>query len=273
MAQSYIVIDIYTSEGAQCDGKPLTEAVLAYIQKLRAPARLVVFKGTEGCYENGEVTTRKIMDLSINQPIKIEIVLPLVEADAAMGDLQEMVSDGILGTRPLKVSSHRTQKRLFPPQTRVRDVMTPNPVSVKAKAPADRVMKTLLSANFTGVPVVDPKNRPVGVVSQSDLIYRAGMPVRLALMAQSDRERLKTVIEGLRKKTAQDIMTQPAITIQEADPLTHAVENHAEWGGKTVARGGWGGPPDGYFVQNGHLSDHYTRGTRLGKDARSPCPY
>jgi len=224
VTQSYTVIEIYTSEGARFDGKRLSEAVLDYIRKLKAPARLIAFKGSEGCYENGDVSTQKIMDLSANQPVKIEIVLPAPEADAIMADLQEMVSDGILGTRPLMVSSHRTQKRLFPPQTRVRDVMTAGPVSVPLNAPADQVMKTLLSANFTGVPVVDSRNRPVGVVSQSDLIYRAGMPVRLALMAQSDRERLKRVVESLSRKTARDIMTRPAVTIGEAEPLTHAVE-------------------------------------------------
>ncbi|MCP4578153.1 MAG: CBS domain-containing protein [Deltaproteobacteria bacterium] len=224
MAQSYIVIEIYTGEGAKCDGKYLSEAVLDYIRKLKAPARCLVFKGIAGCTENGEVSTQRIMDLSTNQPIKIEIILPAAEADGVMANLQEMVSDGILGTRPLTVSSHRTQKRLFPPQTRVRDVMTSKPVSVKTGAPADRVMTTLLSANFTGVPVVDPENRPVGVVSQSDLIYRAGMPVRLALMAQSDPVRLKTVLDGLSEKISQDIMTSPAITVQETDLLTHAVD-------------------------------------------------
>ncbi|MCF8126989.1 MAG: DUF190 domain-containing protein, partial [Deltaproteobacteria bacterium] len=191
MAQSYVVIEIYTSEGVRSDGKRLSEAVLEYARRLKAPARLVVFKGTEGCYENGEVSTQKIMDLSTNLPVKMEIVLPSAEADAIMADLQEMLSDGILGSRPLTVFSHRTQKRLFPPQTRVRDVMTREPVAVPLNAPADRVMKALLSARFTGVPVLDAENRPVGVVSQSDLIYRAGMPVRLALMAQSDPERLK----------------------------------------------------------------------------------
>jgi CBS domain-containing protein len=223
LAQSYVVIEIYTREGARSDGKTLSEAVLEYVRKLKAPARLVVFKGTEGCYENGEISTQKIVDLSANQPIKMEIVLPSVEADAIMADLQEMVSDGILGSRPLTVFSHRTQKRLFPPQTRVRDVMTREPVAVPLDAPADRVMKALLSARFTGVPVVDAENRPVGVVSQSDLIYRAGMPVRLALMAQSDPERLKSVVNGLAAKTAADIMTAPPITIEENEPLTQAV--------------------------------------------------
>ena len=234
MAQSYVVIEIYTSEGAKCDGKYLSDAILDYIRKLKAPARSVVFKGIEGCYENGEISTQKIMDLSTHQPIKIEIILPAAEAEGIMADLQEMVSDGILGIRPLTVSSHRTQKRLFPSQTRVRDVMTSKPVSVQTGAPADQVMKTLLSANFTGVPVVDSKNRPVGVISQSDLIYRAGMPVRLALMAQSDPERLKTVVDGLAGKTSQDIMTRPAVTVQETDLLTHAVDTMLKKGVKRL---------------------------------------
>ncbi|EFK05513.1 conserved hypothetical protein [delta proteobacterium NaphS2] len=223
MAQSYVVIEIHTSEGARNDGKNLSEAVSQYVRKLKSPARMVVFKGIEGCYENGEVSTQKIVDLSANLPIKIEIVLPSAEADAIMADLQEMVTEGILGSRPLTVFSHRTQKHLFPLQTRVRDVMTREAVCVPLDEPADQVMKALLSARFTGLPVVDSENRPVGVVSQSDLIYRAGMPVRLALMAQSDHERLKTVVKGLAAKTAQDIMTGPAVTIQENDPLTRAV--------------------------------------------------
>ncbi len=223
MSQAYVVIEIYTSEGARSDGKNLSEAVLEYVRKLKAPARLVVFRGTEGCTEKGEISTQKIVDLSVNLPIKIEIVLPSAEADAIMADLQEMVSDGILGSRPLTVFSHRTQKRLFPPKTRVRDVMTREPVCVPLDESADQVMKALLSARFTGVPVVDAENRPVGVVSQSDLIYRAGMPVRLALMAQSDPERLKTVIKGLVAKKAEDIMTAPAVTIKETEPLTQAV--------------------------------------------------
>ena len=218
-----MVIEIYTSEGARHHGKNLSEAVLEYVRKLKAPARLVVLKGTEGCYENGEISTRKIVDLSANLPVKMEIVLPSAEADVIMADLQEMVSDGILGSRPLTVSSHRTQNRLFPPQTRVQDVMTREPVCVPLDEPAHQVMNTLLSARFTGLPVVDSKNRPVGVVSQSDLIYRAGMPVRLALMAQSDTERLKTVVNGLATKTAADIMTAPAVTIKANDPLTQAV--------------------------------------------------
>jgi PII-like signaling protein len=163
LAQSYVVIEIYTSEGARSDGKTLSEAVLEYVRKLKAPARLVVFKGTEGCYENGEVSTQKIVDLSANLPVKMEIVLPSAEADAIMADLQEMVSDGILGSRPLTVFSHRTQKRLFPPQTRVRDVMTHEPVSVSLDEPADQVMKALLSASLQACRWWMPKTGPWGL--------------------------------------------------------------------------------------------------------------
>ena len=224
MARPYCVIEIYTNEGARCHGQDIPEAVISYVRKLKTSARCAVFKGVEGCYENGEVSTRKIMDLSLNQPVKIEIVLPAVEATDAIADLQDIVCEGILGTRELLVISHRTRKRLFPPQTRVKDVMTAKPASVTIHESVDRIMKTLLSANFTGMPVVDSEKRPVGVISQSDLIYRAGMPVRLALMEQSDTEKMKAVMAELSTKIARDIMTKPAIFIQESDLLTHAVD-------------------------------------------------
>ena len=223
MSQSYSVIEIHTHESVRYDGKPVSEALISYVRKLKNSARCSVFRGIEGCCENGEVSTEKIVDLSINQPLKIEIVLPAAELDSVIDDVLKMVQDGIVGTRELTVLSHRTKKRLFPPQTRVRDVMTQNPVSVEANETAAHAMKILLSANFTGLPVVDPENRPIGVISQTDLIYRAGMPFRIALMAQSHPEKLEAAMRDLSAKPARSIMTKPPILVCETDLLTHAV--------------------------------------------------
>ncbi|HSO66519.1 MAG TPA: CBS domain-containing protein, partial [Desulfatirhabdiaceae bacterium] len=77
---------------------------------------------------------------------------------------------------------------------------------------------------FTGVPVVDTENHPVGIITQSDLIYRAGMPVRLGLLAKSDDVKLKTVLHDLSDKMAKDIMTTPAVSIAEDRMITDAVD-------------------------------------------------
>lgn len=64
--------------------------------------------------------------------------------------------------------------------------MTAGPVWITADSPLNNAAQLLLSAIFTGLPVVDAAGRPVGVVTLGDLITRGGMPLRLGLLAESE---------------------------------------------------------------------------------------
>ena len=114
-----------------------------------------------------------------------------------MTKTQEMVTDGIVTVQDLQVISHKTQGLLIPRQTQVRELMTVPPKKVNLETSLAEVARLLLSSTFTGLPVVDADNRPVGVISQGDLIYKAGMPMRLGLLAESDHERVDAVLEAL----------------------------------------------------------------------------
>ena len=52
------------------------------------------------------------------------------------------------------------------------DLMTPNPVSVRQDATVPEVIALLTDRGFTGVPVIDAAGRPVGVVTQTDILIR-----------------------------------------------------------------------------------------------------
>jgi CBS domain-containing protein len=52
-------------------------------------------------------------------------------------------------------------------------VMTPFPVMVEADTPLDEIAELMAQNDITGVPVVDPGGRLVGVVSQTDMIRLA----------------------------------------------------------------------------------------------------
>jgi CBS domain-containing protein len=101
--------------------------------------------------------------------------------------------------------------------------MTPNPKKVATETPLSEVTRLLLSSVFTGLPVVDGENRPVGVIAQGDLIYKAGLPMRLGLLSESDREKREAILESLAPKQAQEVMTQPAVTVGEDRLVTEAV--------------------------------------------------
>jgi CBS domain-containing protein len=230
----YKAIEIFTSEEARWQGQPVHSAVVQYVSGLKIAARCVATRGIEGCYESGEVATGRLEVLSNNMPVRIEILVPACELDRVLSKVEEMVTDGVIAIRDVDVISYRTQGLLIPRHTRVREIMTPAPKKVLPETALSDVARLLLSSTFTGLPVVDDENRPVGIIAQGDLIYKGGMPMRLGLLADSDRGKVGEVIEALASKRAKDVMTRPAIVIEQDKPVTDAVKLMLEKGVKRL---------------------------------------
>jgi CBS domain-containing protein len=224
MSIPYGVIEVFTSEQARREGKPLSHAIVDFVHAQKVAARCIVTRGVAGCYENGEVATQGIEVLSYNMPLKIEIIAPMPEIERMRPAIQEMVGDGIVVVEEMRMCSHRTHARLLPRQLRVRDAMTPAPAHVSPGTPIRETVQAMLQAKFNGMPVVDDAQRPVGIVTQGDLIRRAGLPVRKGLLAQFDQGQIQEYVESLKNRTTAEVMTQPVATIQEDKPLTDAVE-------------------------------------------------
>ncbi len=117
----------------------------------------------------------------------------------------------------------KTNGLLIPRHTKVQDLMTPAPQKADPETSLAEVARLLLSSAFTGLPVVDRENRPVGVISQADLIYKADMPMRFGLLAESDRQKVRAILEALAPKKAREVMSQPAVTIEQDRLVTEAV--------------------------------------------------
>jgi CBS domain-containing protein len=221
--QQYKVIEIFTSEQARWRGEPLHAAIVQLVHDLKIAARCLVTKGIEGTYESGEIATGRLEVLSYNLPTRITIVVPAFESELILAKAEEMVTDGIVTVQDVQVISHKTRGLLIPKHTRVRDIMTPSPQKVGLDTSLADVARLLLSSTFTGLPVVDADNRPVGVISQGDLIYKAGMPMRLGLLAASDRGKISSIITDLAPRRAKEVMTRPAVLIDQDKWATDAV--------------------------------------------------
>jgi CBS domain-containing protein len=218
MALDYRVIEIFTSEDAKYKGHGLSAALVRRVHDLRIAARCIVLRGLEGCYENGEMATQGIEVLSFNMPLKIEIVLPASELDRVLSIVEEMVEDGIVLVKRAETRIHNIKARLLPGNLRVSDIMTGQPKAVKPQTPVSDIIRLLLDSSFNSVPVVDEQNHPLGIVTQGDLIKRAGMPIRLGLLKDLTQDNLDETLDALSEKSAGDIMTAPAITTyQDAD--------------------------------------------------------
>jgi CBS domain-containing protein len=222
--QPYTIIEIFFSEEALWQREPLYSAIIRMVHDLKIPARCLVTKGIEGSYENGEIATSRIEVLSYNMPMRLTIVAPASESEKILAQAEKMVADGIITVQEVEVRSHKTRGYLIPRHMKVQDIMTRSPQKVTLETPLHEVARLLLSASFTGLPVVDAQNRPQGVISQGDLIYKASMPMRLGLLAQSDSAKVNAVLEGLASRQAREIMTQPAVVIEQDKNVTDAVD-------------------------------------------------
>jgi len=224
MAMNYRLITIFTAEEVRCKGRPLPDVVVDYVKDLKIAARCTVTRAIAGCYESGEIASQSLLTISYNMPLKIEIVLPAAESEAVLEALATLVPDGIVGVGDLDVRAYKTRQNLIPRQIKVRDIMTPDPQRVTPETPVQDVVRLLLGVTFTSVPVVDRAGRPLGIIAQGDLVYRAGLPLRLGLLADSAPGRKDSALQALAGKQAESVMTRPAVVIAEDQRLTDAVD-------------------------------------------------
>jgi CBS domain-containing protein len=106
----------------------------------------------------------------------------------------------------------------------VRDVMTPNVITVKEDAPFEAIAAALRQHRVSAFPVVDEASRVIGVVSESDLLAKLALGI-------GDDAVVPGMITGILRReqlqkahavTAAELMTSPAYTVWPEDTVEQA---------------------------------------------------
>jgi CBS domain-containing protein len=119
--------------------------------------------------------------------------------------------------------------------TTAADLMTPNPVSISADAPVKEAVAFLTDKGFSAAPVIDNTGRPIGVVSQADIVVHDRetvdhVPVKLRgckpAPVTSDGETLPEgfQIENADRTTVRDIMTPAVFAVSPRTPAQKVIE-------------------------------------------------
>ncbi|MBY8876245.1 CBS domain-containing protein [Actinacidiphila acidipaludis] len=102
----------------------------------------------------------------------------------------------------------------------VSDLMTHSVHRVHADTPFKEIAKTLADHDITAVPVVDDDDRPIGVVSEADLLRReAALPDTAGLLAILDIPPLEP---GRAPTTARTLMSAPVVAARPAWTVVQA---------------------------------------------------
>jgi PII-like signaling protein len=105
-----ILLRILIGESDRCGGKPLHEAIVLKAREMKL-AGATVLRGAMGYGASSQVHTSKILRLSYDLPIVIEIV----DGEAKIGEflpvLEGMMGGGLVTTQPVGVAHHCRQER------------------------------------------------------------------------------------------------------------------------------------------------------------------
>ena len=108
-----------------------------------------------------------------------------------------------------------------------KDVMEPKVITVKKDTPIKEIGEMMIRHGISGFPVVDEANNVLGVVSEYDLMRKEIKPNEpniwmVCIWGLNNSSKMQDYTDATRKymaQTAGDIMTSPAITVDELDDL------------------------------------------------------
>ncbi|MGE0716761.1 MAG: CBS domain-containing protein [Alphaproteobacteria bacterium] len=121
---------------------------------------------------------------------------------------------------------------------KARDVMTAPVVTVGPDTSVTEIARLLVERGISAVPVVDDAGRPVGIVSEGDLLRRAeiGTEKRRSwwLEMLTDPDRLAADFTRSHAVKASEIMTKDLVTVKEDTPLADVADILESWRIKRV---------------------------------------
>ncbi|MHC1744010.1 MAG: CBS domain-containing protein [Syntrophobacteraceae bacterium] len=98
-----------------------------------------------------------------------------------------------------------------------RDIMVAAVVSVSPEASLSEVVETMSQSRVSGAPVVDGDRKVLGIISEKDVLFQLIGETTdnfMTLLARCLRSK-GCVAMPVRKLTAREVMTSPAITVRE----------------------------------------------------------
>ncbi len=219
---------IYIGESDHYQGRALYMALLQFLKQEGAAGGTAV-RGLAGFGARSRIHTATIVDLSSDLPIRLEWIDQPEVVERLLPRVRQMVDDGLITVEEVDVAQYAPGRRPDPLAQPVQDVMRTEVVSVKPETTTGEVVTLLLQKGYRSLPVVDENGRPLGIITDGDLLRRAGLSARLDLQADLPAATWEQQLAELRTQggTAVSLMTSPVITISVSAPLHQAVEQMA----------------------------------------------
>jgi CBS domain-containing protein len=222
-------VTIYIGESDRWKRKPLHVAILEMLKR-EGCAGATVTRALTGFGAHSRIHTASLVDLSADLPLIVEWVDNPARVERVMPRLREMVIEGLITVHDVEVVTYSHRRlREVPAQAPVSDLMSREVRAMTPDTPVTEAVELLLDQDYRALPVVDEERRVVGILTDGDLLHRAGLlPIsaQQALTASELSHHLAMMRRA--KVTVGHLMTTPPITVQAATSTAEAVQQMVE---------------------------------------------
>ncbi len=221
---------IYIGESDRWRGKPLYAAILETL-KTSGMAGATVVRGVAGFGAHSRIHTAAILRLSEDLPLRIEVIDSPQKIARALETISPMVREGLITLEDVQVMryTHRYLNPL-PADKPIAAIMTRKVITLSPGMNVAQAWERMLEHLIKAMPVVDENERVLGMLTDEDLINRAGLVAHVSVAAHLDGTTLNDQLALLRTSSlrVEDVMTKPAITIQVSEFLGVAAARMAK---------------------------------------------
>lgn len=229
-------LTIYIGESDRWQGKPLYAALLEALKK-EGVAGATVTRGVAGFGAHSRIHTAAILRLSEDLPLRIEVIDSPEKIDHTVDLVAPMVREGLITVDDVQVVKY-THRYLNPlPSDRpVAEVMTREVVTIHPEMGIAQAWERMLEHQLKALPVVTRDGTVVGMLTDEDLLSRAGLSQRLSVAERLDADTVSRELAALADSpiNVADVMTKPAITAKVTEPLGAAALRMAKHGIKRL---------------------------------------
>ena len=210
-------VRIYLSEADHGPGGLLYMALLNLL-RAEGCAGATAIRGIAGFGAEGRLSTGLLVDAPSDLPVIVEWVDTPERVERVLPRVKALIVEGLITVKSVEiVHQSRRAARELDGVTQVREVMSRDVVSVRPDTPLASAVRQLVESPYRALPVSDAQGRVVGIVTNSDLVERGDLGLRIELLRTlSPRELAAELLASERGKVVADVMTSPAVTI-EAD--------------------------------------------------------
>ena len=223
-----IRVQVYLGESDEVGHVPRYSALLEYLRKEGASGATVT-RGIAGFGVNSRIRTSATLSLSMDLPVIVTWIDSPERVERLLPGVRERAGSGIIALDDVQIAGYGgrgVEQLRF--DLHVEDVMRTDVASVRDEAPVRTAVENLVGQEFRALPVVDAAGILRGIVANTDLIEKGGLPVRLELLAAMPASSRDAVLAKIPNRRVREVMHREPAVLRLDDTVATATKRMSE---------------------------------------------